>query len=37
VIPGGERFFMYSEAARVNQIMQSQYPYENPEPGPATP
>ncbi|HEY0756913.1 MAG TPA: alpha/beta hydrolase [Ktedonobacteraceae bacterium] len=22
VIPGGERFFMYSEAARVNQIMQ---------------
>ncbi len=23
VIPGGERFFMYSEAARVNQIIQS--------------
>jgi hypothetical protein len=22
VIPGGERFFMYSEAARVNQIIQ---------------
>lgn len=37
VIPGGERFFMYSEAARVNQIMQSQYPYENLESDSATP